>query len=346
MSIFHITHPFRIFWFSILVTVLLGVMVLRFGTLADLWLYLILVVLEVTFSIDNAVINSKILSKMSRIWQFLFLTVGIFIAVFLVRFALPIVIVMVSAGTSFWNVVDLALNDPQQYSGLLHDSSLIINAFGGAFLLMISLGYFFDQNKRRHWLKPLENVMSTIDRRTRYTPLGLMLIIVAALYLTVDDAQRTTVLIAAVLGATIQIGLRLIARLFYVRQAKPGLQVGWAAFASFVYLEVLDASFSFDSVVAAFAITSSVLLIIAGLGAGAIWVRSTTIYLMRSGTLNKYRYLEHGAHWAILALGVVMLAKIYGLELPEIVIGSIGLLFVSSAVITSIVEKRRELRSS
>ena len=108
-----------------------------------------------------------------------------------------------------------------------------------------------------------------------------------------------------------------------------------------MYLEVLDASFSFDGVVGAFAITSSILLIITGLGAGAIWVRSLTIYLLRSGTLGKYRYLEHGAHWAILALGVVMIIKLYGIEPPEWIIGSLGLVFVITAVISSIVEKRR-----
>jgi hypothetical protein len=118
-----------------------------------------------------------------------------------------------------------------------------------------------------------------------------------------------------------------------------------AAFASFMYLQVLDASFSFDGVIGAFAITSSVLLIMAGLGAGALWVRSLTVYLVRTGTLAKYRYLEHGAHWAILALGVVMLAKLYHIELPEWMTGSLGLVFIVLAVVSSVVEKRRESRA-
>ena len=80
----------------------------------------------------------------------------------------------------------------------------------------------------------------------------------------------------------------------------------------------------------------------AGLGAGALWVRSLTVYLTRTGTLTKYRYLEHGAHWAILALGVVMLVKLYHVEPPEWFVGSIGIIFVATAVISSVIERQRE----
>ena len=145
MHVLHENHPFRIFWFSVLLTIALGWMVLTYGSVADLWLYMILVVLEVTFSFDNAVINSKVLATMSRVWQIVFLTVGIFIAVFVVRFALPILIVMFAGDAGFMQVVDLALNDPEEYSHLLHDSMGIINAFGGAFLLMLAISFFFDR---------------------------------------------------------------------------------------------------------------------------------------------------------------------------------------------------------
>jgi hypothetical protein len=114
-----------------------------------------------------------------------------------------------------------------------------------------------------------------------------------------------------------------------------------AALGSFMYLEVLDASFSLDGVIGAFAITNEIVLIIAGLGAGAIWVRSLTVYLMKSGTLSKYRYLEHGAHWAILALGAIMLIKLYHVDPPEWFTGSLGLIVISIAVISSVIEQRR-----
>lgn len=94
-------------------------------------------------------------------------------------------------------------------------------------------------------------------------------------------------------------------------------------------------------IIGAFAITNDVLLIIAGLGAGAIWVRSLTVYLMRAGVLSKYRYLEHGAHWAILALGLVMLIKLYHIEPPEWMVGSLGLVFIATAVVSSVLEMKR-----
>lgn len=340
MHLLHRNHPFRIFWFSGLVTIALGVVVALYGSLTDLWLYAILVMLEVTFSFDNAVINSRVLSRMSRVWQFLFLTVGIFIAVFVVRFALPVIIVMIAGDSSFVEVLRLAIQEPDQYSYLLHESSSSINAFGGVFLLMIGVSYFFDRKKDIYWLEALEEKLSSAAR-FRYLKLGAMLSLAATLYLTVDETHRQVVLIGALAGIVLHSGLQMMSTYFHNKHSANVRQVGWAAFASFMYLEVLDASFSFDSVIGAFAITSSVLLIITGLGAGAIWVRSLTIYLLRTGTLGKYRYLEHGAHWAILALGIMMILKLYGIELPEWMVGSLGLVFIGTAVLSSILEKRR-----
>jgi hypothetical protein len=112
--------------------------------------------------------------------------------------------------------------------------------------------------------------------------------------------------------------------------------VGTAAAVMFLRLEILDASFSFDGVIGAFAISSSVLVIMAGLGAGALWVRSLTVHLVRSGTLAKYLYLEHGAHWAIGVLGAIMMLKLYHVHLPEWIIGLTGLAFIIPAVWSSI----------
>ncbi len=63
--------------------------------------------------------------------------------------------------------------------------------------------------------------------------------------------------------------------------------------------------------------------------------------MVRANTLGKYRYLEHGAHWAILALGTVMVLKLYGVEPPEWIIGGLGLVFIATAVVSSIIERRR-----
>ncbi len=91
--------------------------------------------------------------------------------------------------------------------------------------------------------------------------------------------------------------------------------------AAFLYLEVLDASFSFDGVIGAFALSNNLFVIAIGLGIGAMFVRSLTIMLVERGTLTEYRYLEHGAFYAIIALGVIMFVKTVT-PVPETVTGS------------------------
>ncbi len=340
----HASHPLRIFWISSLLTILLGWIVVATMGPSGLWLFAVLVVLEVTFSFDNAVINSKILARMSPLWQQLFLTVGILFAVFIVRFVLPVVIVQISSGLSFDGVIDLALNHPDEYSHTLHEAAPMINAFGGTFLLMIGVSYFLDRQKQTHWLGPVEKWLSKFGQFESFKIL-IMLAVAMGLYITVEERYHTVVLVASITGTMLHIALQLFGDYFASKQSNATHLVGWAAFASFLYLNVLDASFSLDGVIGAFAITNDVILIMAGLGAGALWVRSMTVYLVRAGTLGKYRYLEHGAHWAILALGLVMLVKLYQIEPPEWFTGSIGLIFISTAVVSSILERRRLQRT-
>jgi uncharacterized protein len=350
----HNHHPLRIFAISSILTVALGIGVLLSEGLGGLWLFVILVILEVTFSFDNAVVNSKVLATMSDFWQKIFLTVGIFIAVFVVRFLLPIVIVMIAAGTGFMEVVDLAFNQPDEYSRVLHEAAPMIDAFGGAFLMMIGVYYFMDRQKDVHWIKSIEGKLSILGK-IHGLKLILMSVVALLLYLTVDDAHKNVVLISSAAGIILHVGLGWFAAFFEKNEEKLEegerkasksssikKRVGWSAFASFMYLEILDASFSLDGVIGAFAITSNIVLIIAGLGAGAVWVRSLTVYLLRAGTLMKYKYLEHGAHWAILALGIVMIIKLYHVTLPEWMIGSLGLVFIITAIASSVIEKRRQ----
>lgn len=332
----------RYFWASSLLTIILAVLVGIYGGPQALWLFAVLTILEVTFSFDNAVVNSKILAKMSPFWQMLFLTVGIFFAVFVVRFFLPVFIVMLIGDTGFSEVINLAFNHPEEYAELLHKGMHSIDAFGGTFLLMIGLGYFFDRKKDIHWLGVIEEWLARAGR-IRHITLYLMILVAIGLFLTAPKQHAYDVLFAATLGIVLHTFLAWIPTLFEKNAAAAGAtkQVGMAAFASFIYLNILDASFSLDGVIGAFAITTSVLLIVAGLGVGALWVRSMTIQLVRSNTLGKYRYLEHGAHWAILALGLVMILKVYGIELSEWLTGSLGLIFIVTAVISSVLEKRR-----
>jgi len=124
--------------------------------LSAFFLVVILSILEVTLSFDNAVVNARILKKMTPIWQKRFLTWGILVAVFGTRFVLPILIVSAAVWTSPWMITQLAFSDPEAYSHLLEDVHGTITAFGGIFLLMVSLKYFFDKAKSVHWIRIVE----------------------------------------------------------------------------------------------------------------------------------------------------------------------------------------------
>ena len=118
------------------------------------------------------------------------------------------------------------------------------------------------------------------------------------------------------------------------------MATGKAVFFLFLYLEVLDASFSFDGVIGAFAISSNLFVIAAGLGIGALYIRSLTVYLVKKGTLSEYIYLEHGAHWAIGALAVTMLIGV-SRQIPEVVSGLTGAILILASVLSSIIRNRR-----
>lgn len=327
----------KIYWFALLATLVIWGGTFLLAGWQALLTVIVLTLLEVTFSADNAVVNSKIITTLSPLWQKLFMTLGIFIAVFVVRFAMPIVIVAVSSGLGFTDVVNLALNSPLEYEHHLSQAEPVINAFGGAFLIMIALSYFIDFEKQTHWLKFLESRLGKLGKFNDLT-VFIMLLASIILYFTVAPNHQSIVLIASICAMTLHIGLALLNEAFDKNHGSATAtkqKIGMAAFAAFMYLELLDASFSLDGVVGAFALTSSVLLIMAGLGAGAVWVRAMTIHLVKMKTLAKYQYLEHGAHWAIGFLGVVMLLKLYGVELPEWLVGSLGIVFIGTAMITS-----------
>lgn len=339
---------FKNYWFAASATLLIWGATIIFAGWDALATVVILTLLETTFSVDNAIVNSTVLGQLSPIWQKIFMTLGIFIAVFAVRFAMPLLIVMASGGISFGEVLNLALTNPAEYEHHLSAAEPIISAFGGAFLVMIALSYFIDYEKEVYWFKFLERRLGKLGRLDNITTF-IMLVVSIMLYFTVGEANQSVVLIASVCAMALHIGLDILTASFQKREAKSlkeAKKVGMAAFASFLYLELLDASFSLDGVIGAFAITSSAVLIMAGLGAGAVWVRAMTIHLVRIKAITKYRYLEQGAHWAIGFLGSVMLLKLYHVDLPEWLVGSFGLIFVGAAVLGSVRAKRRIITSN
>ncbi|MEO8691239.1 MAG: DUF475 domain-containing protein [Candidatus Saccharimonas sp.] len=331
----------RTFLPSFVLSLAIGVWIFSIMGLSGIWLFAILVILEITFSFDNAIVNSKILSRMNNFWQQMFLTVGILFAVFIVRFALPIIIVAVSAQMSFGAVIDTAINQPAQYAEILHGAAASINAFGGTFLAMVGLGFFVDKSKKIHWLAKIEKPLARIGGN-EFAKDIFMTIVVVILALTASADERTSIIVAGLFGVALHLALTLFQKHFNAKQSGKGLLTGIAAFTSFIYLNILDASFSLDGVIGAFAITQDILLIMAGLGVGALWVRSMTIHLVRAGTLAKYRYLEHGAHWAILALGIIMLVKLYHIEPAEWFTGGIGLVIILAAFYGSIIWRKSQ----
>lgn len=314
----------------------------------------ILAVMEVSLSFDNAVVNASVLRGWDHFWKMLFLTVGIIVAVFGMRLIFPIAIVAVTADMGFFEVIQMALNDPKTYSQRLMDHHPEIAAFGGAFLLLVFLNFFLDEGKNTHWFKWIERRLANLANVPAMSVfIALIALLVMAAY--VDESKRLVVTMAGIWGIVVYIGVQVLSHLLggepeidengnAIGHDENGVPTGLikAGLGGFIYLEVLDASFSFDGVIGAFAITSDVVIIMLGLAIGAMFVRSMTIYLVDKGTLDAYIYLEHGAHYAIGALAIIMLASGTGVHVPEVVTGLIGVAFIVWAVIASIQYNRRQ----
>lgn len=326
---------------SLLCTVAVFLAVGLFAGPTALLTVLVLSALEITFSFDNAVVNAKVLRKMPLFWQRMFLTVGVLIAVFGMRLVLPILLVSLTSGLAFGSVLTLALEQPERYAQHLTEAHPVIASFGGIFLLMIFLEFLLDYGRRVHWLRLVEQPLRRVGRLRQFPPLLALLVLVTATELLAGE-HKFAVLISGVAGLIVYLALRSLAEVFELQQqrrvdrALPTTQraLMQAGFVNFIYLEILDASFSFDGVIGAFAITNMVILIAAGLGVGAVWVRSLTIHIVRKDTLAKYRYLDHGAHYAIGALAVMLLLGIR-YDIPEAVTGSIGIVIIALALASS-----------
>jgi len=306
----------------------------------------VLAVLEVSLSFDNAVVNAVRLEKMSPIWQRRFLTWGMLIAVFGMRLVFPIVIVAVFAGLGMGEVAMLAVNNPEKYSHYLHESHASIAAFGGMFLLMLFLSFIFNQAKKIHWIAVIEEKLVKIGKLEGVE----MIIALSALYVTqnfVESADKLPVILAGIGGIITYLIIDGLVKLLEHDQESKLLSntIKQGGFMSFMYLEVIDASFSFDGVIGAFAITNDVIIIAIGLMIGAMFVRSLTIMLVEQKTLAKYIYLEHGAHWAIGALAFIMLYTTFG-HVSEVITGLIGAGFIGAAYISSMIFNKEQKNSN
>ncbi len=296
----------------------------------------VLAILEITISFDNAVIDASIVKQMTPLWQKRFLTWGIFIAVFGMRLVFPILIVSIAAAVTPWEAVKLAIFEQKQYAAVMQSIHHEVAAFGGTFLALVSLSYFIDHEKDTHWVRPIEKFLSRLGA-LKSTEVGLMLLFLWWFSGTLPAEEGFPVFKAGVAGVLTFLGVKLIGDLLSVPD---GSQVNLErqSLGLFLYVEVLDASFSFDGVIAAFAITTNLFLIAIGLGTGALFMRSFIVLMVKQGTLQAYKYLEHGAFWAIGLLAVMMFIGIH-MHVSEIITGGAGLVIIGAAFIHSLRSK-------
>ncbi len=303
-----------------------------------LFIIVTLSLLELSLSFDNAVVNAVVLKEMTPLWRRRFLTWGMIIAVFGMRLIFPLAIVSIVASLSPWDALRMAIFSPNEYAQMMLSVHVSVAAFGGAFLMMVGLKFFFDQEKDIHWLKFIEKPLAGLGRIPSIE-IGLVLILLLLFSKALPDHEVLHFIIAGAWGLVAFIFVDCLSEILKQPDSH-GQNSQRVSMALFLYLEVLDASFSFDGVIGAFAITHHLLIITIGLGIGALFVRSLTILLVDKGTLAEFKYLEHGAFWAVLVLAIIMFASCI-MKVPEVISGVLGILFIGVSVWSSLKHRKK-----
>ncbi|WP_128254083.1 DUF475 domain-containing protein [Falsirhodobacter deserti] len=306
------------------------------GTASVFFICAVLAVLEISLSFDNAIVNANKLKTMDPVWQRRFLTWGILIAVFGMRIIFPLLIVVIAANVGPWAAIVMAAAEPEQYAAIMHDAHMPIAAFGGTFLMMVALSFFFDHEKDIHWVPGVE---AWAQRYSSIKGLEIAFVLVVSLLISrllPEGADRYTFVLCCVYGLLTFLLVEVLGA-FLDKSQETANAAAKGGLGAFLYLEVLDASFSFDGVIGAFALSQNLFIIAIGLGIGAMYVRSMTIMLVERGTLAQYRYLEHGAFYAILILSIIMYVQaIPGVHIPEVFTGLGGACLIGIALWSSI----------
>ncbi|MGD9917934.1 MAG: DUF475 domain-containing protein [Paenirhodobacter sp.] len=302
------------------------------GALSFLFVAAVLAVLEISLSFDNAIVNANKLKEMTPLWQHRFLTWGIVIAVFGMRLVFPLLVVVIAAGVGPVEALRLAATRPHEYARIVGEAHLAIAAFGGSFLMMVALSYFVNDGKEVDWIASVERRMRACAS-IKGLEIGVLLVVVMLFVWLLPAREENMFLFAAVCGLLTFLGVEVLGQLLDRADLAEGMARGGVG--AFLYLEVLDASFSFDGVIGAFAMTQNLFLIAIGLGIGALYVRSMTLMLVERQTLSEFRYLEHGAFWSILILSGVMFLQTL-MPVPEWATGLIGAGFIGLALLSSL----------
>lgn len=299
--------------------------------------------LESSMSLDNSVVASSILINMEDKWRRRYLTYGMLIAVFGMRFLFPNLIVSMASHMSPWATMKMAIYNPSEYGRILASVHNEITAYGGSFLIMIFLTFFMNIEKDEHWIHCIEAPLSRMGKMKSLPSLITVLTTIWYGY-QFSGHERELIWMSGLAGLVsyflIKDGLpAILGEDFESKDGKKG------GLGSFLYLEAVDASFSFDGVIGAFAITNNIFLIAIGLGIGAMVVRCMTLWLVSLKEKNAeedleipaLRFVEPGAFFSIGALVFCMYK-----EVPDYITGFSGIVLIGSALLTGIFIKEAE----
>ena len=277
-------------------------------------------------SIDNAIINAEVLSKMGKKARRFFLVWGLLVAVFLIRGALPWLIVWLTNPSlgAMGALTATFSNDPRVLTAIQSSAPILLMG-GGTFLIFL----FF------HWIF-LEEKKFGLPHEEFFYKNGVWFFAIISIILSTlvwfSIKQNPMMAFGAVVGSTV----------FFITHgfkqnaeaAEQNLLVGTMSDVSkILYLEIIDASFSIDGVFGAFAFTLSVPLILIGNGIGALIVRQLTVGNINN--IRRYVYLKNGAMYSVLFLGIIMILDSFGCKIPEwvspvITFASVGYFFIKS----------------
>lgn len=313
------------------------------GAATALFLTFVLAVLEISLSFDNAVVNASVLQQMTPVWRHRFITWGILIAVFGMRIVFPLAIVSIVAKIDPWAALVMAAMHPHDYAATMMTAHTSLAGFGGSFLMMVCLHYFFDEDKDIHWLNWLE---SPLVKMGKISAIEACVCMLGAYFVStaLPVEEQLSFLVSSIFGVATFIGVDGVSALLHVPEGQQK-DLHKASAALFIYLEILDASFSFDGVIGAFALTHNLFIIAAGLGIGAMFVRSMTIMLVEKETLDQFRYLEHGAFYAIGALATIMFVDLF-LHVPEAVTGLLGAAIIGLSLYSSVRYRQKKSKTA
>jgi hypothetical protein len=270
-----------------------------------------LALFEIITSIDNAIINAEVLSTMSKKGQKWFLFWGILFAVFIIRGVLPLIIVWLSTpGITPMQALTATFSGNKSTAKAIENSSPLLLSGGGTFLILLFLNWIFLENKNFGLVH--ERIIDSLHNRWFYFVSALVIALLAILGLQINP-QLPLSIIAGLLVFVLIHALQKRAE----REEKSLLKSKGVTSdtSKIIYLEILDATFSIDGVVGAFAFTFSVPLILIGNGIGALILRTLTVQNIEN--IKKYKYLKNGAMYSIAILGLIMILDSFGAHIPE-----------------------------